>query len=92
MNTDNFYILSVKISVICVKKTLFIFCHPNLLEYISKIKKNYLYQVILKTPNYKKLHRLLLACDFKPTGEVELIKDINPVIELKTVDIFSLDD
>lgn len=47
--------------------------------YISKIKNNYLYQVILKTPDYKRLHRLLLACDFKPTGGVDLIKDIDPV-------------
>ncbi len=47
--------------------------------YISKIKRNYLYQVILKDPDYKKLHRLLLACDFKPTGGIELIKDIDPV-------------
>ncbi len=43
---------------------------------ILKIKKNYLYQVILKDPDYKRLHRLLLSCDFKPTGGVELIKDI----------------
>ena len=47
--------------------------------YISKIKRNYLYQVILKDPDYKKLHRLLSACDFKPTGGVELIRDIDPV-------------
>ncbi|MDI6752057.1 MAG: primosomal protein N' [bacterium] len=47
--------------------------------YISKIKKNYLYQVILKTPDYKRLHRLLLACDFKPASGVSLIKDIDPV-------------
>ena len=47
--------------------------------YISKIKKNYLYQVILKTPDYKKLHRLLSACNFKPAAGVELIKDIDPV-------------